>query len=174
MMKKALTILLILTAFSACSGKVEPELFSSVEITLSTPDGAAVKSMTVDPSLPGNKFLPLASLAGMFYLFPCVLPITKGNVPKTFVIGLVALIAGLFFVTNLTPAFTKAIAAANCDGITVPDGFEGGAALDFASALWCWSIYHLTVTLKWIGAALAGLLAVGMCAVNFVRIKRLK
>ena len=92
--------------------------------------------------LPGNKFLPLASLAGMFYLFPCVLPITKGNVPKTFVIGLVALVAGLFFVTNLTPAFTKAIAAANCDGIAVPEGFDGGAALDFASALWCWSIYQ--------------------------------
>ena len=124
--------------------------------------------------LPGNKFLPLASLAGMFYLFPCVLPITKGNVPKTFIVGLAALVCGLFFVTNLTPAFTKAIAAANCDGIAVPEGFEGGAALDFASALWCWSIYHLTVTLKWIGAALAGLLAVGMCAVNFVRIRRAK
>ena len=32
--------------------------------------------------LPGNEFLPLASLAGMFYLFPLVLPITKGNVFK--------------------------------------------------------------------------------------------
>ena len=124
--------------------------------------------------LPGNKFLPLASLAGMFYLFPCVLPITKGNVPKTFVIGLVALVAGLFFVTNLTPAFTKAIAVANCDGIAVPEGFEGGAALDFASALWCWLIYHLTVSLKWAGAVGAGLLALGMCAVNFVRIRRAK
>ena len=116
--------------------------------------------------LPGNKFLPLASLAGMFYLFPCVLPITKGNVPKTFAVGLVALVAGLFFVTNLTPAFTKAIAAANCDGIAVPEGFEGGAALDFASALWCWTIFHLTVSLKWVGAVLAGLLALGMCFVN--------
>ena len=116
--------------------------------------------------LPGNKFLPLASLAGMFYLFPCVLPITKGNVPKTFVVGLVALVAGLFFVTNLTPAFTKAIAAANCDGISVPDGFEGGAALDFASAFWCWSVYHLVVSLKWVGAVGAGLVAVAMCVVN--------
>ncbi len=122
--------------------------------------------------LPGNKFLPLASLAGMFYLFPCVLPITKGNVPKTFVIGLAALVCGLFFVTNLTPAFTKAIAAANCDGIAVPKGFEGGAALDFASALWCWVIFHLTVTLKWAGAVGAGLLALGMCAVNWMRIRR--
>jgi len=124
--------------------------------------------------LPGNKFLPLASLAGMFYLFPCVLPITKGNVPKTFVVGLVALVAGLFFVTNLTPAFTKAIEAANCDGISVPEGFEGGGSLDFASALWCWAVFHLTVTLKWGGAVLAGVLALAMCAVNFIRIRRTK
>jgi len=122
--------------------------------------------------LPGNKFLPLASLAGMFYLFPCVLPITKGNVVKTFVVGLVALVCGLFFVTNLTPAFTKAIAAANCDGIAVPSGFEGGAALDFASAFWCWVSFHLTVTFKWIGAVAFGLAALVMCAVNFVRIRR--
>ena len=122
--------------------------------------------------LPGNKFLPLASLAGMFYLFPCVLPITKGNVLKTFIIGLVALVCGLYFVTNLTPAFTKAIAAAKCDGIAVPAGFEGGAALDFASAFWCWTIYHLTVSFKWVGAVGAGMLAVGMCAVNFVRIRK--
>lgn len=124
--------------------------------------------------LPGNKFLPLASLAGMFYLFPCVLPITKGNVLKTFVIGLVALVCGLYFVTDLTPAFSKAIAAANCDGIAVPHGFAGGAALDFASAIWCWTIYHLTVSFKWFGAIAAGALAIGMCAINFVRIRRAK
>ena len=122
--------------------------------------------------LPGNKFLPLASLAGVFYLFPCVLPITKGNVPKTFIVGLVALVCGLFFVTNLTPAFTKAIAAAKCDGIAVPEGFEGGAALDFASAFWCWTVYHLTVSLRWIGAVGAGALALGMCLVNFINIKK--
>ena len=86
--------------------------------------------------------------------------------PKTFIVGLVALVCGLFFVTNLTPAFTKAIAAANCDGIAVPDGFEGGAALDFASAFWCWLVFHLTVTLKWFGAITAGLLAITMCIIN--------
>ena len=122
--------------------------------------------------LPGNKFLPLASLAGMFYLFPCVLPITKGNVPKTFVIGLVALVVGLLFVTNLTPVFTKAIAAAKCDGVSVPHGFEGGAALDFASALWCWVLFHLCASLKWGGAVVAGSLALGMCIVNYIRIRK--
>ena len=122
--------------------------------------------------LPGNKFLPLASLAGVFYLFPCVLPVTKGNVLKTFAVGLVALVVGLYFVTDLTPAFSKAIDAADLSDIRVPDGFEGGAALDFASALWCWLIYHLTVSFKWIGAVGAGLLALGMCVANFIRIRK--
>lgn len=124
--------------------------------------------------LPGNKFLPLASLAGMFYLFPCVLPITKGNVLKTFLIGLVALVVGLYFVTNLTPVFSHAIGAAKIDGIALPEGFEGGAALDFASAFWCWIVYHLTVSFKWIGAILAGLLALALCVLNFIRIRRLR
>ena len=124
--------------------------------------------------LPGNRFLPLASLAGMFYLFPCVLPITKGNVPKTFIIGLVSLVVGMFFITNLTPAFTKAVVAVNDAAYKVPEGMDGVAALDFASALWCWLVYHLTVTLKWAGAAGAGLLALAMCTVNFVRIRRIK
>lgn len=123
--------------------------------------------------LPGNRFLPLASLAGMFYLFPCVLPITKGNVPKTFVVGLVALVAGLYFITNLTPAFTKAVVAVNDAAYSVPQGMDGVAALDFASAFWCWLLYHLTVSLKTVGAIAAGALAAAMVAVNFVRIRRL-
>jgi PTS system galactitol-specific IIC component len=124
--------------------------------------------------LPGNKFLPLASLAGMFYLFPCVLPITKGNVLKTFIIGLVALVVGLYFVTNLTPAFSQAVAEAakTNPGIAVPEGFEGGAALDFASALGCFVTYHLTVSLKWVGAGLLAIITFAMMAINFVRIRK--
>ena len=112
--------------------------------------------------LPGNEFLPLASLAGMFYLFPLVLPITKGNVLKSFIIGLVALTVGLYFVTDLAPYFTKAAhdayamteAKGSPDGaLKIPDGFEGGA-LDFASSLFSWSIFHLTYTFKYIGSAI--------------------
>ncbi|MCR5415096.1 MAG: PTS sugar transporter subunit IIC [Kiritimatiellae bacterium] len=124
--------------------------------------------------LPGNRFLPLASLAGMFYLFPCVLPVTKGNVLKTFIIGLVALVAGLYLATNLTPAFTKAVEAVGTRDYAVPEGMDGVAALDFASALWCWMSYHLVVSLKWAGAIAAGALALGMAAVNFVRIRKMK
>lgn len=65
-MKKALVILLL--ALTACSGKVEPELFTDVEMTLSTPNGLGVKSMTVSRTLAGNKFLNLNT--GINYPFP--------------------------------------------------------------------------------------------------------
>lgn len=105
--------------------------------------------------LPGNEFLPLASLAGMFYLFPMVLPITKGNVVKTFIIGLVSLVIGLYFVTDLAPFFTQAAqdvyARTGDAAVKIPDGFLGGS-LDFASSLFSWIIFHLLYNLKIIGS----------------------
>ena len=111
--------------------------------------------------LPGNEFLPLASLAGMFYVFPAVLPVTKGNVVKTFVIGLVALTVGLYFVTDLAPYFTQAAqdvyARTGDAAVAIPEGFQGGA-LDFASSLFSWVIFHLVHDFKWVGA---GILVIG-------------
>ena len=125
--------------------------------------------------LPGNQFLPLASLAGMFYLFPAVLPITKGNVLKTFIIGLVALTVGLYFVTNLAPFFTSAahfVAGIHPDdaSVRIPEGFGLGAALDFASSLFCWAIFHLCHTLKYVGVAIMVVIALGMAIWNRRRI----
>ena len=123
--------------------------------------------------LPGNEFLPLASLAGLFYLFPAVLPITKGNVAKTFIVGLVALTVGLYFVTNLAPSFTLAAkdvyAATGDTAVRIPDGFQGGA-LDFASSLFAWLIYHLTYSFKWVGPALLVALTLGLMGINRRRI----
>lgn len=106
--------------------------------------------------LPGNEFLPLASLAGMFYIFPLILPITKGNVVKSFIIGLVVILLGLYFVTDLAPFFTKAaqdvFAKTGDSAVAIPAGFEGGS-LDFASSPLAWVIFHLTYSLKWIGVA---------------------
>ena len=94
--------------------------------------------------LPGNQFLPLASLAGMFYVFVMALPFTKGNVVKTFIVGLVAVAIGLWFVTDMAPAFTQAahtvFAQTGDNAAKIPEGFEAGA-LDFASSLFGWVIY---------------------------------
>lgn len=123
--------------------------------------------------LPGNQFLPLASLAGMFYLFPAVLPITTGNVLKTFIVGLVALIVGLYFVTNLAPHFTEAATDVYMKtqdaAVRIPEGFQGGA-LDFASSIFSWIIFHLTYSFKYIGAGILVLFTMGMMYLNRVRI----
>lgn len=125
--------------------------------------------------LPGNQFLPLASLAGMFYLFPLVLPFTKGNVVKTFIIGLVVLVAGLYMVTNLAPAFTlaaKDVYALTGDGaVAIPEGFEAGS-LDFASSPLAWALYQCTANLKYIGAGLLVFITCGMMWWNRVLIIR--
>ncbi|EJX09776.1 PTS system Galactitol-specific IIC component [gut metagenome] len=98
----------------------------------------------------------------MFYVFPLVLPITKGNVLKSFIIGLVALTAGLYFVTDLAPYFTQAARdvydRTQDAAVHIPAGFEGGGALDFASSLFSWIIFHLTYTFKYIGAGILALI----------------
>lgn len=125
--------------------------------------------------LPGNQFLPLASLAGMFYLFPLVLPYTKGNVVKTFIVGLVTLTIGLYLVTSLAPAFDLAAqdvyATTGDAAVAIPAGFEGGS-LDFASSPLAWIIYKCSYSWKWIGAGALIVLTLVMAIWNRVLIIR--
>jgi len=120
-----------------------------------------------------NQFLPLASLAGMFYVFVMVLPYTKGNVVKTFIIGLVAVTIGLYFVTDMAPAFTLAantvFEATQDKAAQIPEGFQAGA-IDFASSLFGYVIYACVKYLKWIGMGVLTLITVGMVVWNRLRI----
>ena len=115
--------------------------------------------------LPGNEFLPLASLAGMFYVFPLILPITKGNVLKTFIIGLVMMIIGLYFVTYMANDFTLAAhdvyEKTQDAAVKIPEGFKGGA-LDFASSPLVILIYALTKYSTYIGAAVLSLITLAL------------
>ena len=135
-------------------------------------------------TLPGNQFLPVASLAGIFYVFPMILPYTNGNVLKTFIIGLVAMVIGMYFVTNMAPDFTMAAndvykttgdPSANIPSYTDAAGashqYDAGA-LDFASSLLAWVIYKCTAALKFIGAGILVLVTVGMVVWNRMRIVR--
>ena len=124
-------------------------------------------------ALPGNQFLPLASLAGMFYVFVMVLPYTKGNVVKTLIIGFIAVGIGLYFVTDMAPAFTKAAQAVYAQtgdpASKIPEGFQAGA-LDFASSLFGWVIYACVNYLKWIGAGVLTIITICMMLWNRKRI----
>ena len=125
--------------------------------------------------MPGNRFLPLASLAGMFYLFPLVLPYTKGNVLKTFIIGLVIIIIGLYSVTSLAPYFTLAAqdvyAATQDSAVAIPAGFEAGS-LDFASSPLAWIIFQLCHAWKWVGAGILVLCSMGLMVWNRILITK--
>lgn len=126
-------------------------------------------------AMPGNRFLPLASLAGMFYLFPLVLPYTKGNVLKTFIIGLVVIVIGLYSVTSLAPYFTSAAqdvyAMTQDPTLAIPEGFEAGS-LDFASSPLCWVIFQLCHAWKWLGAGILVLASMGLMIWNRILIIR--
>ena len=119
--------------------------------------------------LPGNEFLPLASLAGLFYVYPIVLPYTKGNVVKTYIIGMVALLIGLYFVTDMAPDFTMAANdvydKTQDKAAHIPDGFLGGS-MDFASSLFGWTIYKLTCFLKYFGPAILVVIAGSLMFLN--------
>ena len=125
--------------------------------------------------LPGNEFLPLASLAGMFYVFPLVLPYTRGSVVKTFIVGLVVMVLSLYMVTNLSTWFTLAAedvyAATGDSAVAIPQGFSGGS-LDFAGSPLAWVIFQCTENLRWIGSGLLVVLTMGMMWWNRVHILR--
>jgi PTS system galactitol-specific IIC component len=124
-------------------------------------------------ALPGNEFLPLASLAGMFYVFVMVLPYTKGNVVKTLIIGIVTVGIGLWFVTDMAPAFTQAAqtvyAQTQDPAAHIPEGFQAGA-LDFASSLFGWVIYKCVDSLAYVGAGVLTLITIAMVIWNRMRI----
>ncbi len=127
--------------------------------------------------LPGNQFLPLASLAGMFYVFVMILPYTKGNVVKSFIIGLIMMAAGLYFVTLMSEDFTKAahmVSAAHPDdaAVRVPEGFSAGS-LDFASSPIAFAIYAcMKYIFTWVGAAILTVLTLAMVVWNKIRLAK--
>ena len=126
--------------------------------------------------LPGNQFLPLASLAGMFYVFVMVLPYTNGNVLRSFIVGLVVMAIGLYFVTWMAGDFTSAahtVAQVHPDDKTVqvPAGFQAGA-LDFASSPLSTLIYACIKYISYIGAAVLTLMTIALVAWNRMRINK--
>ncbi len=126
--------------------------------------------------LPGNQFLPLASLAGMFYVFVMILPYTNGNVLRSFIVGLVVVTIGLYFVTWIAPDFTMAahsVQAAHPEdaSVAVPEGFQAGA-LDFASSPLAALIYGCMKYLNYIGAGILTLIAAALVVWNRKRITK--
>ena len=87
--------------------------------------------------------------------------------------GLVSLIVGLYFVTDLAPFFTQAaqdvFVRTNDPAVQIPQGFQGGA-LDFASSIFSWLIFHAVYNFKIVGSSILVIVALAMAIYNRRRI----
>ena len=94
---------------------------------------------------------------------------------KTFIVGLVVIVLGLYSVTNLAQWFTLAAhdvyEATGDAAVNIPTGFEGGS-LDFAASPLAWIIFQCTENLKWIGSGLLVVATMGLMWWNRVQIIR--
>ncbi|MGX7205909.1 PTS galactitol transporter subunit IIC [Enterococcus pingfangensis] len=114
--------------------------------------------------IPGNKFLPLASLSGLIYIFPLVLPYTKGNVLRSLITGILTLVTGVLFETSLSTIFTKAVQIV--DSSLIPKGTESVASIDFAASPFSWITYQLTANIGVVGAIILAVVTIAFALFN--------
>ena len=100
--------------------------------------------------LPGNQFLPFASLAGLPFMFVLITPIVKGDFFRAFLVGIIVIGIGLLIGTNLAPLFTNAAVSAK---FAIPDGATTISSIDYGSSPLPWLIIKLT-EFKWIGISI--------------------
>ncbi|MDK0613855.1 PTS transporter subunit IIC [Clostridium perfringens] len=106
--------------------------------------------------IPGNQFLPFASLAGLPFMFVLIVPIARGDFFRTFIIGIIIISIGLLIGTNLAPLFTKAAAAAN---FSIPSGVELISSIDYGSSPLPWLLVK-AAEFKYIGLGILSIFTV--------------
>lgn len=124
-------------------------------------------SVAIAAVLPGNQFLPFADLAVLPFLFVLVVPITKGDLFRTLVVGLVIVVTGLWISTDIAPLLTQAAADA---GFTMPVGADLISSIADGSSPLSWAFVKV-MDLKVIGVAILAAITGVMAFVNFKRIK---
>lgn len=91
--------------------------------------------------IPGNQFLPFASLAGLPFMFVLITPLVRGDFFRAFIVGVIVVGAGLLIGTNMSPLFTEAALAAK---FAIPDGARMISSIDYGSSPLPWLIVKLT------------------------------
>ena len=116
--------------------------------------------------LPGNRVLPFADLAVIPFSLVMLIPITKGNVFRTFIIGFINMAVGLLIATNLAPLHTQMAIDAN---FTMPPGATMISSIcDGANPL-SWLFTRL-MSVPFVGVAILAVIALGMAFYNRQRI----
>ncbi|WEV43990.1 PTS sugar transporter subunit IIC [Lactobacillus sp. ESL0684] len=109
--------------------------------------------------LPGNKFLPTIGLVGFVFMFPLIVSVTHGDFFRSFIIGAVNVVLGLWIGTNLAPLVTKCARAAH---FAIPKGSSLISSIDYGSNPFPWLIVQIA-PYKIFAYAIGLILIVGLC-----------
>lgn len=109
--------------------------------------------------LPGNQFLPTIGLVGFVFMFPLIVSITHGDFFRSFIIGAINVIIGLWIGTNLAPLITNCARAAH---FAIPKGSSLISSIDYGSNPYPWLIVQIA-PYKIAAYAIGIVLIVGLC-----------
>jgi PTS system galactitol-specific IIC component len=113
--------------------------------------------------LPGNRVLPFADLAVIPFMLCMIVPVTRGNVFRTLIIGFITISVGLLIATNMAPLHTQLAIDAQ---FAIPEGATMIASIcDGANPL-TWVILRLMET-KVVGLGLLAIVAIGLVIFNY-------
>lgn len=113
--------------------------------------------------LPGNRVLPFADLAVLPFMLCMIVPVTKGNVFRTLIIGFLTVGAGLLIATNMAPLHTQLAIDAK---FAIPEGATMIASIcDGANPL-TWAIL-MVMKYKVIGFAVLSIVAIALAVYNY-------
>ena len=118
--------------------------------------------------LPGNQFLPFADLAVLPFLFVLVVPITKGDLFRTLIVGLFIVVTGLWISTGIAPLLTEAAVASN---FTLPTGASLISSIADGSSPLSWAFVQI-MNFRWIGLGILAVITGVMGFINFKRIAK--
>lgn len=124
-------------------------------------------SVLIAVILPGNSFLPFADLAVLPFLFVLVVPITKGDLLRTLIVGVFIVVTGLWMSTALAPLLTAAAIEAD---FVMPVGATLISSIADGSSPISW-LFVKFFEFRYIGIAAMGAVTAVMAFINFKRIK---
>ncbi|HPZ76436.1 MAG TPA: PTS transporter subunit IIC [Thermosynergistes sp.] len=108
--------------------------------------------------IPQNRILLAVDLAVLPFMVVMTIPITRGNILKTVIIGTIIIAVGLMVGTHMAPLFTEAARAAQFE---MPSGATMISSICDGSNLLTWVMVQL-MRLSWFGALVLFLIGLGL------------
>lgn len=119
--------------------------------------------------LPGNTVIPAVDLSVLPYIFVLVVPICKGNGFRSFIVGLVCCILGLYIATDLAAPMT---AVAKSIGFDMGGAASISSICDGANPL-TWALFKLSGFGTTGSIIVFVVISVACAAYNYIRIKKI-